>query len=1272
MKLDCCRVALWGVVLLGMSFSVQAQQYDQWYQRNVVMVQFEEGVHKAHGNLSAHHGTFGRAAAPYEVEAVERVFPFLDHVEPTPTTARNLMALRRTWYVRYRADADPRHVSRVLAQVNGVAHAEPVLIARTFDHMVEPNDSLFGMQSYLKQMQLPQAWDVAKGSDGSTPVVIAIVDGGGDWRHEDLVANVWTNADEIPGNDIDDDGNDFVDDVHGINLANGDDTNNDPTASPNRPVNMTHGTRTAGVASAVTNNGIGIAGAAWNAQLMHINVACPDGPDGFLCSGFEGMVYAAANGADIINCSWGGYAMTGDQLNIVNQVLELSTDMGALVIASVGGRAYDAEKTYLYPARHPRVLSVGATERDSRQIAPFSDYGRTVSVFAPGMAIMGTVPGNGYSGYSAADGTSFSAALVSGTAALVKTVLPDISADELREQVRMAAESMDTDNPSYASELGRGYVNAFQAVQLPTYPAVRLKQWSLEDSGGDGRITSGEEVTVKMEVVNYLGRLVPTQDLTVALMPDQPYPYLQFTTSEVVVGALGRDETAELTFSFTVAADAPDQQRVRLFTRITHGSLEDTPDMIAIGINERLRHVHDALSLLYLDTDGDQWYRRDNWDITTVPTLEEFQKWYGVWMPHGWLQELNLNANRLSGRLPSELGSLSNLEGLNMNENELVGNIPAEFGELTQLSRLLLAKNALSGPIPPELSRLSHLQTLHLGVNTLSGTIPSELGGLSRLTVLALYSNTLSGAIPPELGGLPMLEVMDLYANDLSGTIPSELGDLSSLFYLDLGQNSLSGSIPPEIGNLSELEMLGLHINELSGAIPAELGNLSKLTELWAEQNKLSGTIPPELGRLSKLQSLGLRSNELTGVIPPELGDLSSLLQLRLSRNELTGSIPSELGNLSDLQHLELRGNKLTGSIPSELGNLSDLRVLLLNVNGFSGAIPPELGDLSSLEILYLNANSLSGEIPSALGNLAALIRLLAQENELTGMIPPELGNLERLQYLDLSRNMLSGVVPAELGNMASLRYLYLDGNNLEGKLPRSLMLLDSLQVLKFGDQALCAPQDNEFQQWFGAIADRDGPDCTGLYFPDRFEDQVFTKDVPIADLTLPEAQDGTAPYTYVLSPALPPGLTFDSATRMLSGIPSETMEEVAYKYTVTDAAAASDSMFFSMEVVSSPLSREGQDELPGTLVLHSNYPNPFLESTSILMDLPEPADVSITITDMLGRTVRQIDSVHMQAGRHRALIIDGTDLSVGPYPYRVVISTKDKTSVRGGLMIRM
>ena len=213
----------------------------------------------------------------------------------------------------------------------------------------------------------------------------------------------------------------------------------------------------------------------------------------------------------------------------------------------------------------------------------------------------------------------------------------------------------------------------------------------------------------------------------------------------------------------------------------------------------------------------------------------------------GRVAELNLYNNQLSGKIPRELGNLSNLTNLYLVNNQLTGPIPEELGNLSNLRELLLHINQMSGEIPVELSNLSNLTDLYLDSNRLAGPIPSELSNLSNLIGLHLSTNQLTGAIPRELSRLSNLARLDLADNQLSGTIPAELSNLTSLTSLTLYSNRLTGEIPQELGNLSNLFRLTLHNNQLTGRIPRELGNLSNLTHAYFAGNRLTGCVPSGL-----------------------------------------------------------------------------------------------------------------------------------------------------------------------------------------------------------------------------------------------------------------------------------------------------------------------------------------------------------------------------------------------------------------------------------------
>ena len=272
----------------------------------------------------------------------------------------------------------------------------------------------------------------------------------------------------------------------------------------------------------------------------------------------------------------------------------------------------------------------------------------------------------------------------------------------------------------------------------------------------------------------------------------------------------------------------------------------------------------------------------------------------------------------------------------------------------------------LTGKIPAELGNLANLEWLRLTNNQLTGEIPAELGNLANLQQLVLTSNQLTGEIPAELGNLANLQHLLLHENQLTGEIPVELGSLANLGWLFLSSNQLSGEIPVELGNLSNLMDLELNDNQLSGEIPAEFGNLSNLKWLYLYRNRLNGKIPVELGNLANLRQLLLSSNQLTGKIPSELGNLSELIYLYLSNNRLTGEIPVELGNLSNLQHLHLQENQLSGEIPAELGNLSNLGWLTLHSNQLTGCIPQSLRVHLGVQDIQRIGLPLCGETTSA------------------------------------------------------------------------------------------------------------------------------------------------------------------------------------------------------------------------------------------------------------------------------------------------------------------
>ena len=199
-----------------------------------------------------------------------------------------------------------------------VEFAEPT---HTFSSNQLPNDPFLATsgtwgQPYpdlwgLLAIDAPAAWDTAQG-DG---IVVAVVDTGVDYNHPDLAANIWTNANEIDGNFFDDDGNGFVDDVRGWNFVF---NNNDPRDDNG------HGTHVAGTIAALGNNGIGVIGVAWHSHVMAVK-GLDDNGFGFDFSLAPAIIYAASNGADVINASWSG---TQGNSQSIEEAIQFATGLG--------------------------------------------------------------------------------------------------------------------------------------------------------------------------------------------------------------------------------------------------------------------------------------------------------------------------------------------------------------------------------------------------------------------------------------------------------------------------------------------------------------------------------------------------------------------------------------------------------------------------------------------------------------------------------------------------------------------------------------------------------------------------------------------------------------------------------------------------------------------------------------------------------------------------------------------------------------------------------
>jgi subtilisin family serine protease len=261
------------------------------------------------------------------------------------------------------------------------------------------------------------AWNVGT---GARSVKVAVIDTGVDYNHPDLAANIWTNPGEIPGNGVDDDHNGFVDDVHGWDFANGD---HDPMDD------VGHGTHVSGTIGALADNVIGVAGVNWQVTIIPVKFLGNDG-SGTVADAITAIDYATSVGARVMNNSWGGGAYSQLLLDAINR----AGAAGSLFVAAAGNATNDNDNFPSYPASYdaPNIVSVAALDRNDH-LASFSNYGHaSVDLGAPGVSILSTLPGGNYGTFS---GTSMATPHVSGVAALVLSVAPNLSVSQLKQRL---------------------------------------------------------------------------------------------------------------------------------------------------------------------------------------------------------------------------------------------------------------------------------------------------------------------------------------------------------------------------------------------------------------------------------------------------------------------------------------------------------------------------------------------------------------------------------------------------------------------------------------------------------------------------------------------------------------------------------------------------------------------------------------------------------------------------------------------------------------------
>ncbi|MCB2212726.1 S8 family serine peptidase [bacterium] len=340
-----------------------------------------------------------------------------------------------------------------------------------------PNDPLITYQWHLSQVNAFAAWDEAPAATG---VKIAILDNGVDIDHKDLRSIIWTNDAEDGGtSNFDDDGNGYVDDIYGWDANDWDGNPDAPSLDPSESPG--HGTHCSGIAAAIQNNNVGVAGLARGAQIMAVRV----GEGRTIGYAVDGLLYAVINEADVVSMSFAGPVESVFERDIINY----AADQGVIILAAAGN---ENNNSLTYPAAYENVIGVAATGIDNN-IASFSNYGWWVQAAAPGVDILSTYIG----GYGYSSGTSMATPLVAGLAGMLKGMDPDITREQVLARIQQGAQPVGN---AWDKETPVGVIDAWRSA-LPDRPVVAFKGITVNNADGRIPLAATTSVTFDMELL---------------------------------------------------------------------------------------------------------------------------------------------------------------------------------------------------------------------------------------------------------------------------------------------------------------------------------------------------------------------------------------------------------------------------------------------------------------------------------------------------------------------------------------------------------------------------------------------------------------------------------------------------------------------------------------------------------------------------------------------------------------------------------------------------
>ncbi len=569
---------------------------------------------------------------------------------------------------------------------------------------------------------------------------------------------------------------------------------------------------------------------------------------------------------------------------------------------------------------------------------------------------------------------------------------------------------------------------------------------------------------------------------------------------------------------------------------------------------------------------------------------------------------------------------------------------------------------------------------------------------LRTITVLDLSQRGITELKSDDFNGLTNLLDLDLRTNSLTDLHQDLFDGLTNLSNLQLDNNSLTSLHQDLFKELTKLVFLGLENNSLTSLHEELFDGLTSLNQLYLDDNALTDLHQDLFEELTELGALGLNNNSLTDLHQDLFDGLTSLSTLRLDNNALTSLYENLFDELTSLRLLFIADNEFTGLHEELFHGLTSLESIILSRNSLTDLHQDLFDGLTSLNQLYLNDNALTDLHEDLFDGLESLSLLSLHNNALTDLPEDLFDGLTKLATLNLDGNALTDLPEDLFDGLTSLQFLILAGNNLTSLHPD---LFDDVEANPFTvsleeNELTCVPakilnQENVIINPASLRVACPDLSVTLSVNPSTIGEEDEATEVTVT-ATLEVFQTTTLPVTVsVGSGTATSGTDFTAVSDFTISIPADTRSSTG-TFTLTPTSDTVDEpdetvmitgtstvenvtvTGTSLTIIDDDTSTAAQapTELPTVFTLHGNYPNPFNPSTRIQFDLPERAQVTVQILDVLGRKVMEYPAQAFDAGANQTIELNAIQLGSGTYLYQMIAVGSETKYQETGRMILM